>query len=235
MLVDTIKVPDNVEEKYDNRKRRWYVADGIKMASITTILKETDREGQLALEAWRNRMGHDIARMIGEDAAATGNKWHNFCEKYVLGEDIAPFLASPYDVVRASAIAHMLNHRVVRIVATETRVANKKLRAAGRMDMVVQLHNGKYAILDFKTGGKRAKGGNRLVNYLIQCTFYADAVSEIAGIDVEYIIIAQLLENELLWQVSKPQHYRDLLVAKVADFYRRHDEENTNADVPVAE
>ena len=82
MAFNPVTLPDDVVEDYDEQKRRWYVKDGIRMGSITTILKETDREGELALKKWRRRIGEDAAMFISDEAAETGTRWHNFCEKF---------------------------------------------------------------------------------------------------------------------------------------------------------
>ncbi len=224
MVFEPVQIPDNVVEEYDNQGRRWYVQNGVRMASITTILKETDREGQLALQEWRDRVGHEVAEHISNAAADLGTRWHNFCEHYVMGEDVTPYITQPGDWERASALAHMLNHQIRRVWASESKVAKPNLiqgkGAAGRMDMLVESHTGKLGILDFKTG-KKPKTGNRLRNYGVQATFYATTVSELIGRPVTNIIIAQLNEHEYLWQTSKPALYRDELKTRVLDFYRR--------------
>lgn len=224
MSFEPVEIPDDVVEEYDKQGRRWYVQNGIRMASITTILKETDREGQLALQEWRDRVGYEVAQQISDAAADLGTRWHNFCEHYVMGEDVTPYITQPGDWERASALAHMLNHQIVRVWASESKVAKPNLiedhGAAGRMDMLVELRNGKLGILDFKTG-KKAKTGNRLRNYGVQATFYASTVSELISRPVETIIIAQLNEHEYLWQTSTPALYLDELKTRVADFYRR--------------
>ena len=103
-------------------------------------------------------------------------------------------------------------------MASETRVISKQYGIAGRMDMAVQLNDGRYAILDFKTGKKR-KSGNRLDNYALQCTFYADALTEhwSYGI-IDTIVIAQLLPDGIIWQETQPVLWRESLQSRVVAF-----------------
>ena len=87
--------------------------------------------------------------------------------------------------------------------------------------MAVQLQDGRYAILDFKAGKKR-KSGNRLENYALQSTFYADALTEhwSHGI-IDTVIIAQLLPDRILWQETQPALWREALRARVEEFARQ--------------
>lgn len=200
---------------------RWYQYDGQLYPSISTLLSSTDTEGQQSLKEWRQRVGATRAAVITQTAAKRGVRWHTFCEKFVLREAVSwSLLTEPTDVAYAAHVATILNQQIARVIATETRVVSTQYGVAGRLDMAVELHDGRRAILDFKTGSKQ-KTGNRLQNYALQATFYADALSEQSETPIDTIIIAQLLPEAVVWQESHVSAWRDTLCARIADYARR--------------
>lgn len=199
--------------------KRWYLYDGQHYPSVTNMISATDTEGKTALNEWRRRIGHSAAASITQTAAKRGTQWHAFCEKFVAGESIPwSLFTEPNDSTYAAHIAETLNARVRSVLASESRVVSTHYGLAGRMDMAIQLHDGRYAILDFKTG-KKIKSGNRLLNYALQCTFYADALTEHWSYgNIDTIIIAQLLPDRIVWQETTPAPHRALLHERVESF-----------------
>lgn len=198
--------------------RRWYQYDGHLYPSISTLLSATDNEGQRSLKEWRKRVGTTKAAEITRTAAARGTRWHTFCEKFILREAIAwTVFTEPTDATYAAHVATILNQQIARVIATETRVVSTRYGVAGRLDMAVELPDGRAAILDFKTGSKQ-KHGNRLQNYALQATFYADALSEQRDVPIETIVIAQLLPDAIVWQESHVSHWRSALQSRIASY-----------------
>jgi len=210
------QTPDVQEVQRDGR--RWYEFNNHLYPSISTVLSHTDVEGRAALTKWRKSVGESRAAQITQTAAARGTRWHTFCEKFVLREEIPwPLLTECADSVYATLIANVLNQQITRVLAVETRVASTHYKVAGRLDMAVELHDGRAAILDFKTGSKQ-KTGNRLENYALQATFYADALTEHMRRPIETIVIAQLLPQAIIWQESTLTQWRPLLVDRIEQF-----------------
>lgn len=197
--------------------KRWYTSDGEHYPSITTLIGATDVEGKLALEGWKSAIGEEAATNITKRAADRGIKWHKYCELYVQGLPVWQTLTDPGDMVYGYTLAQVLNCNVKRVFASETRVLSTKYGIAGRLDLGVDLHSGRHAILDFKTG-RKAKEGNRLNNYALQSTFYADAVKECLWIPVETIVVMQLLPKQILWQESGPVIWRSALRDRVKQY-----------------
>lgn len=218
-----IKYSSNITEVYDSHGRRWYQdEDGTnRYASITTVLGATDTEGKKALSEWRERCGDEMAEAITRKAATNGQRWHDYCEAFLKGKPVWPFLTETKDPGRASAIAHMLNAKVKNVVLSETRMANSVLKVAGRVDLGVQLHDGRNGIIDFKTG-KRKKQDSRLVKYCKQATFYADTLTCSTDMTFDVVIVVQLTPEGLYWQESSPNLWRDALVDDVIDFYTNY-------------
>lgn len=215
---EPVLLPLSVTESTVDGKR-WYVYNGQYYPSITTMISTTDDEGNKALKQWRTSVGHDTAHRITQAAAKRGTQWHTFCEQYVSRQPIAwANLTEPNDISYASLIGQTLNDRIDSVLASETRVVSTSLGLAGRLDMAIRLRDGRYAILDFKTG-KKPKTGNRLLNYALQATFYADALTEHwnNGI-ISSIVIVQLLPERILWQETEVAPYRPLLHERIAKF-----------------
>ena len=198
--------------------KRWYAQDGgNQYPSITTLLSTTDLEGKLALDGWKAAIGDEAAASITKRAADRGIKWHRYCELYVQGRPVWSTLSEPRDKVYAHILSQVLNCNIKRVFASEIRVLSEKYGVAGRLDLGVELHDGRRAIVDFKTGRKE-KEGNRLNGYALQSTFYADAVTECLWIPVDVIVVIQLLPRQILWQESGPVIWRSRLEDRISQY-----------------
>jgi hypothetical protein len=213
-----VSLPITLNEAMRDGKR-WYVYQGEYYPSITTMISTTDDEGNKALKQWRTAVGHDTANHITQTAVKRGTQWHTFCEQFVTRQPIAwNNFTEPNDMSYAVLIGQTLNDRIASVIALETRVVSSTYGLAGRLDMAIQLRDGRHAILDFKTG-KKPKTGNRLQNYGIQAAFYADALTEHWKSDIiDTIVIAQLLPDRILWQESDVASHRPLLRARIDKF-----------------
>lgn len=197
---------------------RWYEHNGVRYPSITTLIKATDHEGASALREWRRRVGHEAAQKITNKAAENGTRWHKFCENFVAGEPTWSSLTNVGDLTYAAAVGYLLNEKIDTILASEERVVSTRYRIAGRMDLAVTLKDGRHAIIDFKTGSK-PKQGNRLENYFLQGTFYADALTTLLeDVTIETVVIVQLCPHALLWQESTANEWREKLQERVVEY-----------------
>lgn len=199
--------------------KRWYLYENHLYPSISNLISATDTEGKKSLQQWRQRIGTSAAAAITQKAAANGTRWHKFCEYFVTRHEMGwSLFDDSTDVAYGAHIATVLNTQLRAVVASETRVVSTQYGIAGRMDMAVQLQDGRYAILDFKTGKKR-KSGNRLDNYALQCTFYADALTEHwSHGTIDTIVIAQLLPDRIVWQETQPALWRSALRERIDAF-----------------
>lgn len=199
--------------------KRWYVCNGQLYPSISALISATDTEGKQSLAQWRQRVGHQTAAAISHKTAAHGTRWHKFCEYFVSRQPLGwSLFDNPKDVAYGAHIARVLNTQLRSVVASETRVVSLQYGVAGRMDLAVQLQDGRYAIVDFKTGTRR-KSGNRLTNYALQGTFYADALSEHWPYGpINTAIIVQLLPTTILWQETPVAFWRSDLSSRVSQF-----------------
>ena len=150
--------------------KRWYLYEGQLYPSISNLISATDTEGKKSLQEWRKRVGHTTATSITQKAAARGTRWHKFCENYVTRQPIGwQLFEDPEDAAYGAHIATVLNQQLRTVVASETRVVSKQYGIAGRMDLGVQLQDGRYAILDFKTGKNEISGEDAKTNLQLAC------------------------------------------------------------------
>lgn len=197
---------------------RWYSYENIFYPSITTMIKATDFEGTKALQEWRERVGTEAATRITTTSAAKGTRWHRFSELFFMKKPTWPCLTDVKDVPYGATLGHLLNEKIETVIASESRVISPRYGLAGRVDVGVKLHDGRSAIIDFKTG-RREKSGNRLENYFIQTTFYADALTDVWEDEtIDTVIIVQLLPNSIVWQESHVDHWRPKLTAKIEHY-----------------
>ncbi len=196
---------------------RWYTWEDEFFPSATTVLKHTDPVGSKALHEWKAAVGDDAASAITQRALARGMQWHSFCERYLTNQPVWRTLTQPGNVAYATDVAHLLNERIDTVVASELPVISRAYGVAGRVDVCARLRDGRLAIVDFKTGRKQ-KSGQRLENYAIQTTFYADAMTGVLGEPVETIVIVQLCPRQLVWQENSAAAWSPWATHRVALF-----------------
>ena len=73
-----VNLPDLTTKTVD--KKRFYVTPDGDFPSITTVLSIRKKEG---LDAWRKRVGNDVANYVARTAAARGTSIHHMCEAYL--------------------------------------------------------------------------------------------------------------------------------------------------------
>jgi len=198
---------------------RIYTIDSKPYPSITSVIKATDKEGKAALAKWRAEIGSEAAQKISTAAAVAGTRWHTFCEKYLTKQSVDwRYFDEPKSAFLANNIAIAFEENVKTVIASEIAIKSDFYGIAGRMDLAIQLANGEYAILDFKTGRKE-KYGNRLRQAAIQGCFYGDALTEHRpDIKVTKVVIMQILPKCVMWQESPMEYWRPMLKEKVREY-----------------
>ena len=74
-----------LHRKNENGGRVYVTPDGNKLPSVTTILDRTKpQEKRIALENWKQRVGHEKAQQITTEAANRGTRMHSYLEHYVI-------------------------------------------------------------------------------------------------------------------------------------------------------
>jgi genome maintenance exonuclease 1 len=180
----------------DDGSRFYTTPDGNVYPSITTVLSVLSED---AIERWRNRIGHEKAQKISENASNRGTDLHSVLEAYLKNEPLC-FPKDPKSKVRI-----MFNRmkRVIspvdNIVAQEIPLYSDALAVAGRCDCIAD-YKGILSIIDFK-GATKAKKKDWITSYFLQTTGYSLMFEERTGMKAEQIVIFMAGENDFSCQV----------------------------------
>ena len=94
-MKDFMHIPNDIYNKQPQPKvsnvdgMRQYVIDEEAFPSITSILnRQMDTEG---IDAWKERIGKDVANHICRSAINRGNTFHKICESYLSNNCVCKF------------------------------------------------------------------------------------------------------------------------------------------------
>lgn len=185
---------------------RQYLIDDVAYPSITTVLGSQDSS---FLTEWQNRIGIEAANKISEHATKRGNIIHDLAEKYLLTDKDN---SSGYYKHLFSPVKKYLVQNIQEIYETETVLFSKKLKTAGRTDLIAKVDN-KYKVIDFKTSNKPKKK-EWIKNYHLQSSFYCLAYTEMNDIfvnDYEIVIVDEQTFKVNVFKDSMLNHIRDFI------------------------
>ena len=185
--------------------KRFYVVDGEKYPSITTVLSERNKEG---LVRWRKSVGNEVANNIMRTAAKRGTAVHTLVENYLDNKEL-----SKQDVLPLALFTLLKpsldNINSIRI--QEGSLYSNKWKVAGRVDCIAEFA-GEVSVIDFKTSTKR-KTPSQIKGYYMQETAYAKMFEEMYNIPINRIVTIVAVEEtgESQMFVEEPKHWIDRL------------------------
>ena len=194
---------------------------GQRLPSVTTVLGQTQTKDKAnSLQRWRDKVGHEEARRITQEAAARGTAMHLYLEKYCLGEGDLD-LTDVGNVAKHMAekiVDRGIDNRLTEIYGNEATLYYPGLYA-GAVDLVGQ-HDGTMAIIDFKQTNK-PKQREWIGDYFLQMAAYGMAHDAVYGTTIEKGVIL-MCSKDLYYQefTIEGEEYRQ---AK-HDFLRRLDQ-----------
>lgn len=202
-------VPEiEMTDKIIDNKRYYFLPNGNKYKSVTTILGERlDKSG---LFEWRKRVGEEEANKISTQAARRGTAIHNMAERYVLNEE--KYILDkdmPVNVQTFKTIKPILDEHVDTIFGVELPLYSSILQAAGRSDLIATFDD-KLSIIDFKTS-RKLKKEEYIESYFIQTTVYSLMFEEIYSIKVPQLVLIIAVDDE------NPQ----IFIKKTKQYYSR--------------
>ena len=182
---------DDLVAETTDTGRTYKCPDGSSFNSVTTVLKVLSED---AIQAWRRRVGEDVANKIGVRAANRGTAVHSIIERYLdnnaeYDKDVMPDVLSTFKDVQP-----ILNEHISEILGLEAPLYSKHLKLAGRVDCV-GVFNNKLSIIDFKTS-RKIKKKEWIHNYFAQASAYAIMFEERTGIPVPQLVIIIAVDNE---------------------------------------
>ena len=194
---------------------------GQRLPSVTTVLGQTQTKDKAnSLQRWRDKIGHEEAKRITQEAAARGTAMHLYLEKYCLGEGYLD-LTDVGNVAKHMAekiVDRGIDNRLTEIYGNEATLYYPGLYA-GSVDLVGQ-HDGSMAIIDFKQTNK-PKQREWIGDYFLQMAAYGMAHDAVYGTTIEKGVIL-MCSKDLYYQefTIEGEEYRQ---AK-HDFLRRLDQ-----------
>ena len=159
--------------RYDGAdgRMRVYECDRNMYPSVTAFLGH-DQSKKDGLNAWRERIGLDVANHITSTAAENGSNAHELMEFY-LSNKIHPGFKKMSLLSRAhfENLKDIVDEHVDVIRGCEVQVYNDELKLAGTVDLIAEF-DGVLSIIDFKTN-RKSKTMSMLQDYFIQTSVYA--------------------------------------------------------------
>ena len=209
-----------------NGKRFYATPDGNKLPSVTTILDKTKpEEKKAALQAWRNRVGHDRAQQITTEAANRGTRMHTYLEHYVKHGEMKerpgnPF-AVPSWVMAQTVVDQGVTGRVQEFWGYEVPLYFPSIYA-GTTD-ACGLHCNEESILDYKQTNKPKKE-EWIEDYFLQLCAYAEAHNELHGTHIKKGVILMCVKPDVDDQmniVRAPEYQEFVLEGAKFEMYRQ--------------
>ena len=222
-LVNKYAYPSSTRASIEGLRHYTLAGDihGQRLPSVTTVLGQTQPKSKAdSLQRWRDKVGHEEAKRITQEAAARGTAMHLYLEKYCLGEGYLD-LTDVGNVAKHMAekiVDRGIDNRLTEIYGNEATLYYPGLYA-GAVDLVGQ-HDGSMAIIDFKQTNK-PKQREWIGDYFLQMAAYGMAHDAVYGTTIEKGVIL-MCSKDLYYQefTIEGEEYRQ---AK-HDFLRRLDQ-----------
>lgn len=197
--------------------QRWYKVPNGPYPSITTILGQKEKPW---LKDWTKMLGADKAKKETQRCAERGDAVHLMCEKFLNNEDNPTAGNKVSDIKMFNQMRMALKKHVNNIRAQEVALWSDELGIAGRVDLVAE-YDGVLSIVDFKTSNS-IKTEEMILDYFLQCTFYAIAYNEIHKEPIEDIVIVMGVEKGMMPLVFKKKidNYVAPLLKRINTFYK---------------
>lgn len=188
-----ISLPDYSTENINDK--RYYVTEGGKYPSVTTVLGEMLDKS--FLDEWIERVGIDEANRVKGRATRRGTALHSLCEDYICNK-ITEGIVQPSNLLLFKQLKPILSENVNKILSVEDVMISHKLKLAGRVDLIAD-YNGVVSIIDYKTSVYNKKEED-IHGYFLQTSLYAYMFYEMTDILPKQIVVMIALEGE-----PKPQ------------------------------
>ena len=206
------ELQDLQSETFPDGKRYYKLPDGTKLPSVTTVIGAQKKH---IFQAWRNKVGEDVANAITKKATSRGTNVHTLCERYLNNEVLGDVMPDAVEMFRS--LKPLLN-RIDNIHYQECALWSKQLGMAGRVDCIGEF-DGKLSVIDFKTS-KKIKHISHIEDYFWQTSAYALMYEEMIGQPIDDLVIIMAVEDEepLLFQQKTADHIPGLV--KAIKFYQ---------------
>ena len=189
-------IPNNVYSEQPQPKvsnvdgMRQYVIGEEAFPSITSILnRQMDTEG---LDAWRERVGKDVANHICRSAMNRGNIFHKICESYLSNNCVCKFENHLLEFGMFEQAKPLLE-RINDIFAIEFPMVSRELKIGGTADIIAKF-DGIDSIIDLKSS-TRPKELPYCEKFFLQETAYSIMFEELTSRPIGQLVTIIASEN----------------------------------------
>jgi len=205
---------DDLVAETSNTGRLYITPDG-NYPSVTTVLSIIKEE---QIQAWRARVGEEVANKVSSFAANRGTLVHAIIEDYLNNKDTSEYL--PHIQQSFRNIKTILDEHITKIYGLEVPLYSKHLGVAGRVDCVA-LYDNIPTIVDFKTS-RRIKKAEDISNYFAQMSAYAIMWEERTGMPIVNTVIVMDVDDEMPIVFKEHRdNWVDLLQKTIAEYKKR--------------
>ena len=212
--------------KNENGVRLYSCPDGSRLPSVTSILSKTQKtEKKVALENWRNRIGHANAASITKEAGNRGTRMHTFLEKYMKDGTVGESGTNPFSIESHKMASHIVKNglsKVNEFYGTEISLYYPSLYA-GATDCVA-LYNGELAVCDFKQTNKPKKT-EWIEDYFLQLSAYILSHDYLYDTKIKYGIVMmcdpKLTYQQWILEGTELEKYKEAWWVKLEEYYSK--------------
>jgi len=178
-------------ESFDSPNGRVYKINNREYTSVTTV---TGHFAKAGINAWKSRVGYDVANKIIEESSIRGTQLHSLCEDYFLSnlkEDEKDSFREDTKQMFLSIKPHL--ERAETPYSIETALYSDWLKVAGRSDYI-GTYEGIPSVVDFKTS-RKPKRRSWINGYFAQLAMYAFCFKERTGVTLDQLVVLMVSLN----------------------------------------
>jgi len=201
---------------------RKYLLGNEKLPSVTSILNATkSEEDKASLANWKERVGHEEANKIKNEASSRGTSMHSYIEDFLKGRISESFFESneQYKNMAKEIIEKGIKGKLEEIYGIETTLYYPK-KYAGTADLV-GVYQGKDTIIDFKQSNKPKKT-EWISDYFYQLSAYVLAHNIVYETKIKTGIILLCTVDNLFQEFkidgAELEMYQNLFLGKLEKF-----------------
>ena len=168
--------------------RQYKVGDEM-FPSITSVLSRISSEG---IDAWKERVGTDVANLICQNAINRGNKFHKISEAYLGNGCICKFENHLLEFGMFKQARAALD-RISDIVGIEMPMVSRELMIGGTADIIAKF-DGIDSVIDLKSS-TAPKKESWCKKFFLQETAYSLMFEEISSRPIEQMVTIIASEN----------------------------------------
>jgi len=215
LTLPPLPILDQITEQ--NGSRKYRIANGLCLPSVTTILKYADPNKNDTLARWRNNIGDKAADAILENSRTRGTTLDKMVEDHLNNIDKQPieYINNKPDGEAAIMFGdlHPFLQNINNIHFLQPMLYSEKLGTAGSADIITE-YNGVLTVIDIKNS-RKPRTPAMIVTYYLQVTAYALMYSEMTGNKVANGLVLMAVEDDAtqLFHFKIVDYIRPLLKA----------------------